>query len=73
MRLGRIQAQVEAVPAPECGAQSATHIRSIVQLGAGTYAQAMTHPEDASLIDPLIISSVATLSEELLRRIAHGG
>ena len=72
MSLGQIQARVEAVPTPECGAQSAANIRSIVQLGAGTYAQAMTHSEDASLIDPLTISSAATLSEELLRRIAHG-
>ena len=72
MSLGHIQAQVEAVPTPECGVQSAENIRSIVRLGAGTYAQAVTHPEDASLIDPLIISSAATLSEELLRRIAHG-
>ena len=72
-RLGHIQAQVEAVPTPECGAQSADNIRSIVQLGAGTYVQAVTHPEDESVIDPLIVSSAATLSEDLLRRIANGG
>ncbi len=43
MRLGQIQAQVEAVPTPECGAQSAAHIRSIVRLGVNTYREAVTH------------------------------
>ena len=72
-RLGQIQAQVEAVPTPDCGAQSADNIRSIVQIGAAVYAQAVTHPEDDFFIDPLVISTASTLSEELLRRIASGG
>ena len=72
-RLGQIQAQVEAVPTPECGAQSADNIRSIVQLGAATYVQAVTDPEDEFLFDPIVLSTASTLSEELLRRVASSG